>query len=257
MRTHMLPGLAQIATYNLAHGVAGGQVFEIGRVYWPERLPLTAQPCERMHLAALWFGQTEAGFGAKARSYDFYDAKGVIETWLTALGLGDQVRFETVEQTWLHPGRSAQAMIGDERIGTFGELHPETAQALDLGQTLYAEFDLDALLPYLGAEWKVAKLPKYPAVRRDLAVLVDQPVPAGALLQTVQTASAGQTEDLLESVHVFDVYAGKGVPDGQKSIALALWFRHLDRTLTDDEVDEAVSAILKALAQSHKAVLRG
>lgn len=233
LRTHMLPGLARVAQYNLAHGVIGGAIFELGRVYWPKELPLTEQPCERQQWAALWFGSTERVVGQRARLYDFYDAKGVVEVWLEALGVAEAVSFRRSGASWLHPGRSADVLVGDVRIGCVGELHPDTAAGWALGRAQYAEFDLDLLLPLLPDTLHVRPLPRHPAVRRDLAVLVDLATPAEAL---VQAAREAVSEDVLESIHVFDVYTGEGIPTGKKSIALAFTWRAHDRTLTDDEV---------------------
>ncbi|GMA51908.1 hypothetical protein GCM10025857_32650 [Alicyclobacillus contaminans] len=254
LRTHMLPSLAEVARYNLAHGVSGGAIFEVGRVYWPTELPLRQQPCEHLQWAGLWFGELEPAVGERARPYDFYDAKGAIETWLEALGWLDDARFVPVRMHWLHPGRSAEVQILGQRVGTFGEVHPETAAALDIRRAVYAEFDLERLQALTKAEWKVQRLPKYPASRRDLAVLVDVGVPVQALLDAARDAAAEAS--ILENCALFDIYQGKGVAEGQKSVAVAFRYRADDRTLTDDEIVQVEQRIVRAWADQFGATLR-
>lgn len=245
LRTHMLPGLAQVANYNLTHGVAGGQIFEIGRVYLPHSIPVTMQPEEPTRWAGLWFGISDPGYGERARKFDFFDVKGTIELWLHALGLGDQVTFARAEeQPWLHPGRCAVVSLGERVIGHFGELHPETAAAFEIGTAMYADFDLDGLTDVSTDRWRVASLPKYPGSRRDLAVVVEQGVPVAALLDTARKTSLASAEDILEKCWVFDVYTGTGIADNHKSVAVALSYRSDARTLTDAEISELETQIL-------------
>ncbi|WP_029420997.1 phenylalanine--tRNA ligase subunit beta [Alicyclobacillus macrosporangiidus] len=257
LRTHLLPSLAQVAQYNLARDVAGGRVFEIARVYLPARLPLDELPCERTQWAGLWFGVTEADVWNRPRPYDFYDAKGAVEVWLGAFGWLDLAEFRPASSPWLHPGRSAEVWLDGERIGSFGELHPETAAAFELDGAVYGEFDLDLLVPRLSDRWLVTPLPRHPASRRDLAVVVGRDVPADALLAAARDAAREGGENLLEDVRVFDVYTGPGVPEGMKSVAIRLTCRSQERTLTDDEVEAVVARVLAAWTARFAAVLRG
>ncbi|WDL96161.1 phenylalanine--tRNA ligase subunit beta [Alicyclobacillus sp. ALC3] len=256
LRTHLLPGLAQVAAHNLAHGVAGGQVFEIGKVYWPDALPLTKQPTERMEWAGLWFGAVDSAFGERSRKYDFADVKGVVEGWLETIGLAHRASYEAGEVAWLHPGRTAVVKIDGEVVGSFGELHPETAAKLELERGLYAQMSLDHLLELTVPVLRVQSLPRYPASRRDLAVVVPRGLEVGRLV-TIAYDVASLNGDLLESCEVFDVYTGTGVPEGMKSVALALTFRAADRTLTDDDIAVAERAVLDAWEGQTGAVLRG
>lgn len=256
LRTHMLPGLAQVAHYNLSHGVQGGEIFEIGRVYLPDSLPVTAQPAEPNHWAGLWFGQMEASFGETARKYDFYDAKGVIQTWLNSLGLENEVLFERTQVPWLHPGRSAQVRVANRVIGTFGELHPQTADAFEIGTALFAELDLDKLQDFDLDRWRVAGLPRYPGSRRDLAVVVDQEISAGALVASARSVSKASAQNLLEDCFVFDVYTGAGIPEGQKSVAISLSYRSDERTLKESEIAELETRILEHWNSEFNAQLR-
>lgn len=255
LRTHLLPSLAQVAVHNVARGVSGGQIFEVNRVYWPITLPLQEQPCESMQWAGLWFGETEATMGARAHRHDFYDVKGVIETWLRALGW-ERATFTPIALSWLHPGRSAQVLLDGDRVGTFGELHPETAQALDLESALYAEFDLDLLVKKVSERWRTVKLPRYPASKRDLAVVVRNDVSVASLITCARQRAEQSGPSILEACRVFDVYAGKGIPEGMKSVAFGLVYRSDDRTLTDEEITALEMGILQDWSTQLGATLR-
>ncbi len=257
LRTHLLPSLAEVARYNLARGVAGGAIFEIGKVYWPTRLPLEEQPCERQQWAGLWFGSTDTAIGQRSRPYDFYDAKGVVETWLESLGWLAEARFVPTDGvSWLHPGRSAEVWLGEQRVGAIGELHPETGALLEVERAIYAEFDLDLLVECVNDLWKVNRLPRYPASRRDLAVVVDMRVPAQALLECAHRVAKNLGASILEGCQVFDLYTGKGIPEGKKSIAIGFTWRAEDRTLTDEEIVAVEQKIVDAWAHEFNAVLR-
>lgn len=256
LRTHLLPGLAQVAAHNMAHGLVGGQIFELGRVYLPPALPITTIVPEPWLLGMLWFGDVPRSIGVRRRPYDFYDAKGIVQSWLEALGAG-AVSYDRVQDvSWLHPGRSAEVRVGDNRIGCVGELHPETAEALGTPRALYAEFTLSTVLAAVDGRVRVQRYPKFPAVARDLAVLVAADVAAGDLVK-VALATANPGNDVcLEACEVFDVYAGKGVPEGHKSVAISFVYRHSERTMTDDEVGVRENEILSAWDRMFGASLR-
>lgn len=256
MRTHLLPSLAQIGAYNLAHGNKGGQVFEIARVYHPRELPLTQQPIERSMWAGLWFGMRSGSIGERARAYDFYDAKGCIETWLEAFGLTAHAQFVLAEVPYLHPGRTAQVKVRDQVVGLVGELYPETAQSMEVPGAIYAEFWLDELESLTELRFHVQPLPRFPASLRDLAVIVKQEVAAGDLITAARDEVDKANLRLLESAQVFDVYRGKGIDEGYQSIAFSFVYRASDRTLTDDEVTSLEERVLKRWNADFGAQLR-
>lgn len=255
LRTHLLPSLAEVALYNSVHGVAGGEIFELARVYRPESLPLTQPPAEISQWAGLWFGERKADFGQRPRPYDYYDVKGVAEMWLEALGLLSEVKFQGTSAPWYHPGRSAQVVWRDRVLGTLGELHPETLKALSLGSGAYAEFRFDWATEIVAEDWRVRSLPRYPAMLRDLAVVVEQSVPAAALVQTALAVTA--ESGILSACQVFDEYRGRGIPENYKSLAFALTFRHPERTLREDEVAAIEQVLLQAWSAQYGAKLRG
>ncbi|RIV28656.1 phenylalanine--tRNA ligase subunit beta [Alicyclobacillaceae bacterium I2511] len=254
LRTHLLPSLAEVAVYNRTHGVIGGGVFELASVYWPETLPLTQPPKEIPQWAGLWFGERQASFGQPSRRYDYYDVKGVVEVWLEALGLLSEVKFQTTAAPWYHPGRSAQVVWRDKMLGTFGEVHPETCKGLGLDGGLYAEFRLDVVMETLAEGWRVGPLPRYPAMLRDLAVVVERSVPAAAMVQMAFSATVDV--GILSACQVFDEYSGRGIPERYKSLAFALTFRHSERTLREEEVAVVEQTILRVWDAQFGAKLR-
>ncbi len=258
MRTHLLPSISQVGAYNLAHGNGGGQIFEIARVYRPRRLPIAEQPQETTMWAGLWFGLRPASLGERARAFDFYDAKGCIEKWLEGFGLLSQAVFTRVRLSYLHPGRSAVVKVGDTVIGHVGQLYPDTATAMEVPAAIYAEFDLDELESLLNLRFHVTSLPRYPASLRDLAVVVRQGVTVAELLQAArdEIADSAHSPELLESIEVFDVYQGKGIPLGHQSLAFSFVYRAADRTLTDEEVTSLEEKVLARWKRDFEASLR-
>ncbi|WP_067619652.1 phenylalanine--tRNA ligase subunit beta [Alicyclobacillus acidiphilus] len=252
LRTHLLPSLAEIAKHNLAHRVDGGAIFEVGRTYLADALPLTKQPIEREQFALLWFGETGESLREKSRPYDFYDAKGAIERVLAALGV--KATFVRLELTWLHPGRSARIVVGDEEIGVIGEIHPAIANDMGVPGGIYAELDVQPLVKHRTMDVTVEPLPKFPGSRRDIALLVQQEVPVGELLETIEMSAA--SSGILTGVQVFDVYMGQGIPEGHKSVAIALHFQDSERTLTDEEIEDTVQLVVTSAAVAHGAQLR-
>jgi phenylalanyl-tRNA synthetase beta chain len=153
-----------------------------------------------------------------------------------------------------HPGRSARVFLGDEPVGVLGELHPRTARSLEIdGRVAVAEIALDPLRSAAARTFRLVEVPRFPPVRRDLAFVVPEDVPAGGL-QTVVDAAGGA---LLDRSTLFDVFRGGAIPEGSKSLAFALEFRAPDRTLTDEEVEPAVTAIVDRARAEFGAELRG
>ena len=184
----------------------------------------------------------------------FFQFKGAIEALLRELNIkGASFAPEKANPSY-HPGRCAKVLIDGKEIGVFGTIHPTVAARYGLsGEVLAAELRMDALLAAIDPEKLYHPLPKFPASTRDIAVLVDDAVPAASMQAAVEKA-AGK---LLESVKLFDVYKGKGIPDGKKSVAYSLSMRAPDRTLTDEECDKAMRAAISALETEFGAQLRG
>jgi phenylalanyl-tRNA synthetase beta chain len=181
----------------------------------------------------------------------FLRLKAVMDRIASDLGAGAAV-YERAQPPLHHPGRSATIAIGGRPVGVIGELHPTTLAPFDLdGRVVALDVDV-ATLARARVDIKARELPRYPAVQRDLAVVVDDSVTAGELHASIQQ-SAGP---FLQNVRAFDEYRGGQLPPGRKSVAFTLTFRSPDRTLTDAEVDRAMSEIRKAVARGHRAELR-
>ncbi len=255
MRTCLLPLLLEVAAANVRQRITDVGVFEIGRVYLPKGLPLAELPEERLSLGAVLMGAAgRGGWYGGAEEADFYHVKGLVEAVCRRLGV-DGVSFEALAAPGHHPGRTARLVApGDgATLGVLGELHPETARAYDLpGRVLAVELDLTALMARARPVRTHRPLPRFPAADRDLAVLVPDRIPAARVEATIAEAGG----DLLESVCLFDLYRGAGVPEGWRSLAYSLVYRAADRTLTDAEVDAVHGRVCAALAERLGAQLR-
>lgn len=237
MRAGLWPGLARIAAHNIARQQTDLRVFEYGLVF--EHDP-TGELRQENRLAGLLCGRLETeSWQSQPRNVDFFDAKGVVETLLAAAGI--TVQFEPSLHPALHDGQSARLVFEGRPVGWLGALHPELVQRLDLLETFV--FELDAQLLLRDPTPAFQPLSVYPAVRRDLAFVVDESVSAADILSTI---AALQFEELRD-VRLFDVYRGKNLGANEKSIALGLILRAFDRTLADAEVEQVTDAIMKAL----------
>lgn len=250
MRTSLLPGVIEVASWNLNRDLLDLAQFEAGKVF---RQIDENQFEEEMHLMAVLCGETLSSWRKKGREVDFYDIKGAAEAVLDALLLSDARLHEDVETPWLHPGRSARYIKNGKEICRIGEFHPVLTERLELKRRLYLmEMNLTLCAELEKKERKYTPIPKFPAVDRDLAVIVDKKVSAGDIQSAIKQA-AGES---LEDVSLFDLYTGDPVPEGKKSLAYAFTFRSTDRTLTDEEVNQAMENILAMLKERFNAILR-
>jgi len=216
------------------------RIFEIGRVF-PRRAGSSDSPEERrLGLAALGSRQP-VHWSGKGRAWDFFDLKGVLESMAARLKL-PELSFVQGSHPALHPGKCAEVRLDGHRIGLLGAINPTLASSLELPDTvLLAELDLDPLLGSRQAPRHSERSP-YPGSRRDLAVLVDESVPCAELSAEIQRGSR-----LVAEVSVFDLYQGQHVPAGKKSLAFSMLFQSVERTLRDEEVDQAFERILRGL----------
>jgi phenylalanyl-tRNA synthetase beta chain len=257
LRTSLIAQLVDMAVYNRNRKNDNLAVFELGSVFHTEEETLTQLPREKHRFGLLLTGNAvQAAWNQKAVPYDFYHAKGIIETIMGTLGVSGRVRYEAAAPEGFHPGRTAavklQTEAGEITIGYVGQLHPQLQQHMDLSDTYAAELELAPLYEYANAAIVYQTLPRYPAMERDIAVVVDSAVEAGRLLETARETAGG----LLESIRVFDVYTGEKLGAGKKSVALSLVYRHAERTLTDEEVTELHGAVVTAIEQTFGAELR-
>ncbi|MFL5890949.1 MAG: phenylalanine--tRNA ligase subunit beta [Solirubrobacteraceae bacterium] len=271
MRTTLLGSLLDGARHNVTHGARDVRLFELGAVYLAAQHPAAppeatapghgpvagdaerraaAQrahaatlPTERLHAAAVLTGAARPATWREPEppQADFFAAKGVLEGVAETLRV--PLRFEPAgAEPFLHPARAARVLAAGEPAGWLGELHPAVAEAWELPPAAAFEVDLDVLFAGAPDALLYEDVISFPAVHRDLAIVVPEAVPAAEVVETIRTASP-----LLERVDIFDVYTGEQVGPGRKSLALHLTFRTSDRTLRDEEVDRQIEDIVGAL----------
>lgn len=251
MRTTLVPGLLKASALNLSRRVEGYRVFELSRVFFPEEGETGAT--ERERLAALLMGSKEEDLWDESiEAADFFDAKGIVESLCEALRVPIE-GWRPSDHPTFHPLRAASPVSGGAPLGVVGEVHPEVLKAFGLPEAVVAfELDSDALRKAAKATPVFKPLPRFPAILRDLAVTVDEEAPAAAVEKIVAEAGG----PWLENCTLFDVYVGEPIPKGKKSLAFSLSYRAPDRTLTDDEANDAHQAIIERLERDLGASLR-
>ena len=253
MRPSILPNLIDAASRNEARGLADPALFEVGPQY------KDATPAgQRMVAAGVRHNMAvPRNWAGPARTVDAFDAKADALAVLAAIGAPDNLSTQPGAADWYHPGRSGVIKLGDRVMAQFGELHPELTAAADLkGPVAAFEVFLDAPpLPKAKATKARPKLvlSAFQPVERDFAFLVDAAVEAEKLVRAARSAD----RVLITAARVFDVYAGKGVPEGKKSLAIAVTLQPVERTLTDAEIEAVCNKIVAAVAKATGATLRG
>ena len=249
MRSSLIGGLIANVVTNLKRKQSRVRVFETGRCFFRDT---AGGPVAGFHqpwkLSGLAFGSAlPEQWGSKSRNVDFYDMKGEVERLLAPA----VARFKRTTHPALHPGRSARVMLGDQEIGIIGELHPQWLQKYDLPQAPVI-FELDL------APLTASKLPKYaevsrqPLATRDLAIVVDQKLE----LQKLLDGMLANRPAIIQDIRLFDVYTGKGIAQGEKSLAFRIVMQDTQRTLLDAEVDTAMQQLITYLQQTFAAQLR-
>ena len=249
MRTSLWPGLLAALQHNRNRQQERVRLFETGLRFEQLNGELRQEPM----LAGIAAGASlPEQWGAPARPLDFFDVKGDLEAVLGLLGLKQAVGFAPARHPALHPGQTAALRWQDTEWGRVGALHPRLATALDLaGPVMLFELRL-ALLEHARIP-RFEPLSRYPAIRRDIAVVVDDAVPARKVVEVIGQAGS----DVLKDLQLFDVYRGERIDSGKKSLAVGLFLQAESRTLTDAEVDAAVGDIVAALESGLDARLRG
>lgn len=241
MRTTSIPSMMESLGRNYSRNNDIVRLFEIGKIYIPHE-DMRELPEERNLVTIGMYGEV-----------DYFELKGVVENILHCLGVKKAKFIRESENPTFHPGKTAALYIKNELVGVLGEIHPDVSETYGVEERCYiAELNLDVLFKYSDTEKKYIPLPKFPAVTRDLAVLVDEEI----LVQDIEEIIKKQGGKILESVKLFDVYQGKQIPEGKKSIAYALIYRGENKTLTDNEVNKVHDKIVKTLEFKLGAELR-
>jgi phenylalanyl-tRNA synthetase beta chain len=250
MRVSLWTGLLHTCRENLRRQQMRVRLFELGNKFVVQA---GANPLREVEtLAGIATGQRlPEQWGSAKEALDFYDVKADIEDVLALTGDVASVRFEAATLPVLRPGRAAQIFRGDVAIGWLGELHPQIAKELNLSTTVFL-FELEMTVAFACKPLEFNKISKYPSVRRDLAIVVDETLPLAVLRENVTFSASG----LLSELRVFDVYRGPNVETGRKSIALGLILQDSSRTLTDDDADAVVARVVTRLRDVLSATIR-
>ena len=233
MRTIVIPSMMETLAKNYNNRNASASLFEIANEY----IPVEGQELPNEN-PVITIGQ----YGANC---DFFTLKGVVETLLASLSVEDISVEADSTFPYYHPGRCAKLYSGETYLGTIGEIHPAVAENYGIGTRVYvARLDCNTLFAVRSGDKEYHPLPKFPATTRDLALLCDDDLPVQSIEKAIR-AGAGK---LLEKTELFDIYKGKQIPEGKKSVAYNITMRSADRTLTDEDVEKAMNKILKNLA---------
>ena len=248
MRLSLIPGLVRNLHTHIDQKLGSFSAFELGKVFSLEPF------AERQHLAGLLYGQRERkGLRATERPFTFLDVKGLIEGLLELSGVDDDAAWVAEGiASFLHPGKAASLRIGGAQVGYLGAIHPDLCEELDLPPFFIFELDFEKWVEYARRHLAVRSIPKFPAVERDLAVVVDEAFPAQRIISWVRSLQNA----LIEDMRVFDEYRGSPIPEGKKNLAYSISYRAENRTLTDAEVNALHQDLVSQIGQVFGAQLR-
>ncbi len=234
MRTISLNGILTSLATNYNRRNKNVKLYELGNIYLPKAIPVTELPEERMQFTLGCYGEG-----------DFYTMKGVVEEFLESIGMKEKKEYDPdAGKNFLHPGRQANVIYDGKVIGFLGEVHPQVLDNYEIGERAYvAVLDMPAILPYATFDRKYEGIAKYPAVNRDISMVVPKEILAGQIEQII----AQRGGKILESYSLFDIYEGAQIREGYKSMAYTLVFRAKDRTLEEADVAAAMKKILNGL----------
>jgi phenylalanyl-tRNA synthetase beta chain len=254
MRTSLIPGLLETMKYNISVQNRNLKLFEIGNVFF-DTGKKDSLPHEVEMLAGLWTGKrVDAAWFSKEIQCDFYDLKGVIEELLKNLGIGDAIftRIPPASCFYTKPGFTAQIIIKNKFMGLVGELHPNVQSNYDLKQTAFIfELNFDKLINYIPDTTSVSPIPKFPATSRDITLIVNKDIEVNNILQSVVNLN----EELVENIHLFDVFEGDPIPAGRKSISFRITYRSSSETLEDNRTNNLHKSISDRLVEKFDATL--
>ncbi|TET40989.1 MAG: phenylalanine--tRNA ligase subunit beta [Dehalococcoidia bacterium] len=261
LRTSLRAGLLSTLAHNQKFEQEGIRLFEIGKVFLPQHPPVIASeakqsqeerelPQEKEMLCAMLSGpRAELSWQADKETLDFFDVKGIVENLLNQLGL--KASFNIGDDEILFPGRGADIIVEDDKVGIVGDVHPMVAQAFELSNAVcFMEVDVEKLLTMITGTKKYQPLSRFPSVTRDIALVIDEQVSYQAVENIIRSFP------LVKHVTLFDLYRGEQIPKGKKSFAIRIVYQSPKHTLTDEEVDQTQEQMLSRLHQELGATLR-
>ncbi|WHO84956.1 phenylalanine--tRNA ligase subunit beta [Limosilactobacillus oris] len=250
-RMSLISGLLIDVAYNVARNVNNVALYEAGRVFLPKG---SERPEEQEHLAGAITGQLLANSWHKQdQPVDFFQIKGIVERYLHNLGLAGTITYRaTQDRAEMHPGRTADIYVDDQLVGFVGQVHPRTAKDYKVPATYVFELNLEALLAADKVANEYHPISKYPAITRDIALLVDRNVTNADVVAVIEKRAGA----FLKKVHLFDVYSGLHLPKGKKSLAYTLTYQDDHDTLIEDQVNKAFAKVTQALEDELAAEIR-
>ena len=234
MRTTPLNGMLTSLSTNYNRRNKNVRLYEIGNIYLPKALPITELPEERTQFTLGMYGEG-----------DFFTMKGVVEEFFDKVGLHEKISYDpNAGRSFLHPGRQANIVYRGNVVGYLGEIHPAVTDNYAIGERVYvAVIDMPFIVEYASFDRKYTGIAKYPAVTRDISMLMKKEILVGQVEEIIEEKGG----KLVESYHLFDLYEGSQIAEGYKSVAYSIVFRAADHTLEEKEVSAAMEKILTAL----------
>lgn len=241
VRRSLVPAVLDAVSYNQKQGNKNVYLFELAHVFLPKQLPITELPDEKMYLCLATNAVTE----------DFYSFKNSVTKILSSLNITPE--YKAGKEVYLHPGVSADILVYNRKVGSIGKLHPTVKENFELQKDVYiAEIDVSGILPKDTSKHTGNAPEKLPLLEKDIALVVDKTVPAGALVTTAKKCYKQYVVD----AKMFDVYEGAQLDEGLKSVAITLYIKQGDKTLTDKEIADIMQKVISAEEKDHKAKLR-
>ena len=236
MRTTSLNGMLTSLATNYNRRNKNVRLYEMGNIYIPKELPLTELPDERMQFTLGMYGDG-----------DFFNMKGVEEEFFEEIGMKGREKYDpNAGKSFLHPGRQANIIYDGKVVGYLGEVHPEVADIYGIGERAYvAVLDMPEIIPYATFDRKYTGIAKYPAVTRDISMVVPKEILVGQIEDVIEKKGSAH----LESFNLFDIYEGAQIKAGFKSVAYSIVFRAKDKTLEEAEITAAMDRILSGLEE--------
>jgi phenylalanyl-tRNA synthetase beta chain len=253
LRTSLVPHVLDVLQYNHNRKLDDVAIYEVGSIFLTEEKELKEQPKEKEMVAGALTGtwQSHLWQGEK-KKVDFFVAKGVLEGLFESLGVTGSIRYELAKKAGFHPGRTAAITLAGNEVGFVGQIHPTLQKEFDLNETFVFQVDLEAVLSFAAKDVFYEEIPKYPAISRDIALVVDETLQA----QAVKDVIVEHGGKLLKSVQLFDLYQGDKMEPGLKSLAFSLTYFDPSKTLTDEEVTKVHSQVLEGLKEQLGVTLR-
>ncbi|WP_096189656.1 phenylalanine--tRNA ligase subunit beta [Evansella halocellulosilytica] len=253
LRTTLVPHLLDALSHNKNRNMLDVHLYEIGSVFQTEETTVTRQPDEKTMIAGAFMGSWYMhSWQAEKKSVDFFVVKGIVEGLLSEMNVSRDVQFVQAERTGYHPGRTAELLVEGETVGVIGQLHPSVAKAWSLPDTYTFELDLQKVTSHEAESLRYTQIPRYPAVDRDIALVVDESVIAADVERVIVELGG----NLLTSISLFDVYQGEHLERGKKSLAFSLRYQDPEKTLTEEDVSSVHEKVLSGLEQQIGATLR-